>query len=559
MTNNSDIEVTKSTKKRISFFSIVLIIIGSSIGAGIFFQSGKVLDYSGNNLIWAIFSWCIAAFAVLAMALALIEISSATLGNNLGIIGWCKKFNKKIIYQACKYFMTYAYIPLTYFFLPIYAILTFQDGLSGFDVSNNFNTANDWVIWMFVVIILSVWFIFSAGLSARFGNAQNTVITGMKFIPLVGAVVIGLVIVGVTKSVQNVDLASTQWTVSPSPVSAAADGALVNADKNQWSFFTMTPLVGVWGAMAAIFFAFDGFYVTAGIQTEMKNPKKLPLAFVLGLAIITAIYLTIAISMSISTSGGSFFQYLDFLKGRDAAWVFGVMNILIAFGILGIINGFSLWAPRFMVDLFNTDELHIPRHLRKFLKKDRPWAGVLYTTYLTVPIIIIFSIIGGLGYFANDAYLDGGASLYDGAGFYSMARLVSFADLLAVWTTIFAFAFIVFAIAGGLKNRRTNKIAVQKNKHFVWAAIASIILIGLSLLFTVLQPFADTMIYLARYSSLPESFINDNGIKDKLIGSFLLIVVLFIYLTVTFVPIYFENRWKRRQAAQAKINSVNKF
>lgn len=208
--NNNEVQVTTSTKKRISFFSIILIVIGSSIGAGIFFQSSKILKYSGNNLVWAIFAWCLAAFAVIAMALALVEISSGALGDNLGIIGWCKKFNKRIVYQACKNFMTYAYIPLTYFFMPMYAILSFQDGLAGFGVNNNFGTANDWAIWMIIAMIISLWFIFSAGLSARLGNVQNWVVTLIKFIPLAGTVIIGLIVVGVTGSVQNVDLAATQ-------------------------------------------------------------------------------------------------------------------------------------------------------------------------------------------------------------------------------------------------------------------------------------------------------------------------------------------------------------
>lgn len=63
---------------------------------------------------------------------------------------------------------------------------------------------------------------------------------------------------------------------------------------------------------------------------------------------------------------------------------------------------------------------------------DRPWAGVLYITMMSVPVILFASIIGGLVYFPKSDYLDEGASLYDAAGANSMARLISFADLLAV-------------------------------------------------------------------------------------------------------------------------------
>ena len=65
-----------NNKRNINFFSAILVVMGSSIGAGIFFKSKSVLDNSQNSLILAIFCWIIAAFSVIAMALALIEISN---------------------------------------------------------------------------------------------------------------------------------------------------------------------------------------------------------------------------------------------------------------------------------------------------------------------------------------------------------------------------------------------------------------------------------------------------------------------------------------------------
>ncbi len=44
------------TSKKISFFSAMLIVMGSSIGAGIFFKAKGVLENSQGNLIFAIFA-----------------------------------------------------------------------------------------------------------------------------------------------------------------------------------------------------------------------------------------------------------------------------------------------------------------------------------------------------------------------------------------------------------------------------------------------------------------------------------------------------------------------
>ncbi|WP_232954209.1 amino acid permease [Mycoplasmopsis phocirhinis] len=101
-------------KKQISFFSAMLIVMGSSIGAGIFFKSDEVLRNSRGNLILAIASWILAAFAVISMAIAIAEIAGVK-KDNMSLVGWNKIFNSKWIYQASKNFMIYLTLPLTFF------------------------------------------------------------------------------------------------------------------------------------------------------------------------------------------------------------------------------------------------------------------------------------------------------------------------------------------------------------------------------------------------------------------------------------------------------------
>jgi hypothetical protein len=43
-------------KKKISFFSAMLVVVGSSVGAGIFLKSKSVLDGSHGSLVLAIFT-----------------------------------------------------------------------------------------------------------------------------------------------------------------------------------------------------------------------------------------------------------------------------------------------------------------------------------------------------------------------------------------------------------------------------------------------------------------------------------------------------------------------
>jgi amino acid transporter len=70
-------------------------------------------------------------------------------------------------------------------------------------------------------------------------------------------------------------------------------------------FNQLTPAVGIFLSVPAIFFAFDGFYSTAGIQSEMKEPKKVSLAMSLGLAIVSFLNVMISLSLLLCSKEGS--------------------------------------------------------------------------------------------------------------------------------------------------------------------------------------------------------------------------------------------------------------
>nr|WP_308436004.1 amino acid permease [Mycoplasmopsis bovis] len=149
-------------------------------------------------------------------------------------------------------------------------------------------------------------------------------------------------------------------------------------------------------AIASIFYAYDGFYVSAGIQSEMKEPKKTPMALFLGLSLTTLIYLIIAISMSIN--GGSFSKmhaYSINLMGLKATnIIFGIMNIFIAIGVLGIANGFAMWMPRYIEDLLIKGDLPFWEKLAPKVNPRKPVVGIIYSSIISVPLIIIFTLIG---------------------------------------------------------------------------------------------------------------------------------------------------------------------
>ncbi len=517
------------TMKKIGFFSAMLVVVGSSVGAGIFFKAGAVLNESQGSIIFAMFCWLFAGFAVISMALALIEIASAR-NDNFSIIGWCQTFNSRFTYKACKNFMTYIYLPLTFFFMPLYSIMSIQDGISSlFENYNGFGTNADWAIMMVFAILISTYFLVVNGLSSKIGNIHNLVILSVKFLPLVFATILGFVIVGINGK-----------------ISTESYGAGFKPDEfTTFSFSQLSPGFGMFIAIGGIFFAYDGFYVTAGIQTEMKKPNKTPFAILFGLITVTVIYLIIALSMSLGAENGNPFGYLPFLKQNNLLWLYATFQILIGIGVLGIVNGFALWSPRLLFDLVRTNEVPFSYKIISNNEKKTKIRCILYDLVLTIPIIILFSIIGGLGYVNSSSY-----SASYGSG---VAQLYSFADLMANWTSVIAFAFIVLSIFGGIKNRKTNKVKVSKNKFFYPMAIISIILMSLPIFMTFFGPIAD-LFMLFRINPATEGFI-----QDILIPRIMVIVVLVLFISFMIIPILIEDYLLKKKYGSVEKGEIAKI
>ena len=499
-----------STKKKISFFSAILIVLGGSIGAGIFLRSDKVLNASGGNLIWAIAMWLIAGFAVVTMALGLVEVASGR-NDNLGMIGWAKAFNTLKIYKAVKFFMTYLYLPFTYFFMPYYVIVQFQDGFGAFKIDTTFGGSKAAPWFYFIIGLgLTLWMVFSAGISSRAGNIQNWIVTAVKFIPLVAVTVIGFAYFGV------------QLSKNQGPVAGKTYLDLVKQlnlfDKTSTSFLGLSPFLGIFSALGGIFFAFDGFYVTAGVQSEMKNPEKTPAALTIGLFTMTFIYIIIAVAMTLGAGSGGFYEFGDKLANDKFGWVFGIINICIAIGIIGILNGFTMWASRWVEDLIKEGEIWVPTRVYKYMKNSKmPLVGSLYVLFLSLPFMIIFTAIGAYAYVPL-----WGTTSYG----HRIDQLLSFSDLMANWMAIFAFAFISMSIVGALQNRKKHFIAVTENKHTKWAGLTAVIMILTVMGFYVLDPFISLGINLGQYGQGNASAYD--GIISNAATSILFIIFCFI-------------------------------
>ena len=523
------------TKKKISFVSAIFLVIGSSIGAGIFLKNGEILRNVGYSWILALLSWVLSIFGVICMGVSLAEIASATKNSNLGIISWVKNFCHKYLYKVSKYFMAFLYLPLNFFLMPYYVVIQFQDA---------FGWQTQWWISGLIALGITAWFFIASGLSSKLGNIQNWVVTAVKFIPLAFCVIAGITLAAMGKS-----------SIPPLDPTTPGSGEHVRLAQ-------MFPVLGIIGSIPAIIFSYDGFYSAAGIQSELEEPKKTPVALVVGLVIVSVINLLIAVSLLFGTRDGTGrVNALAWFNENGYHWVIGVIQILIAIGILGIINGFAIYNPLYYQDLIKENGLPFSSKLKGKIKtQNHNWVGLIYAGVITIVFFIAFTLIGALAYSDTIGYskidmfnmsnnLVGQG--YDSTGSGACNSLYSFCDLMANWTSIFAFLCVVFATVGAMINRKNNRVKVTKVKGFWFCSIVSTIVIGIAVLFIIVAAIADVAIVAGWHGDIGNSYTQSDWNKDML-GASMTLAMLFVFVAVSCIPSSIEMyREKKTKLARA--------
>ena len=539
--NNQDSTVTKKHKK-ISFFSAILLVIGSSIGAGIFLKNAEILRNVQGSIYLSIFSWIISIIGVVAMGLTLSEVSSCNTKNNQGIIGWVKWFNSTFMYKTCKNFMAYVHLPTMFFFMPYYAMMTLQEA---------FGWQTEWWVSALISLFIMMWFIVVSGLSSKWGNIQNWVITSVKFFPLVFAVLAGIIL----------------YSMGHRPI----DGPIPwpSEEPDHWQldhrlFSQLYPALGLVGSIPAIVFSFDGFYASAGIQSEMEKPEKTSSAMTIGLLVVSTLDILISISLLLASTNGK----INGIKWFDdhAHWVIMLMEIMISFGIFGIINGVGLYAPRFYEDLIKNDDLPFAATLKNKMVPNYPVIGVSYCAILSLCVFVILTLIGSFAYIDVSRYGDTILTTFDGSVWKgydikattsnpntlgNLNNLYSFCDLIGNWSSILTFACILIAIIGCLINRKTNKVQVKKSKTFVPAAWVCLTIVGIGLLFVFVSVIANIIIVSGWHNDIGkilDQHTEDMYLYDKpawikdLVGAIMTLVVLVFFISSCAIPGYFETK-----------------
>ncbi|MBQ3049194.1 MAG: amino acid permease, partial [Oscillospiraceae bacterium] len=315
--------------RKYGLVTAICMVVGTVIGSGVFFKAQNVLNATGGNMPLGIAAWvitgllmiiCSAQFAVMATKYekvnGLVDYAEATCGKGYAyIIAW---FMVNIYYPGMTSVL--AWVSARYFGV-----------LFGWDMTGP------------EVLALSGFFLIASfamnALSPKIAGKFQVSATVIKLIPITLMAIVGTI----------VGFASGTLTDNFNTVVSEAVGGTSG---------------GLFAAIVATVFAYEGWIVATSINSELKNPKKnLPLALLIGSIIVVSAYVLYYIGVAGGASNAVLME-----EGATTAFrnIFGnvggaILNICIVVSCLGTLNGLMVASTRGMYSIASRNEGPSPK------------------------------------------------------------------------------------------------------------------------------------------------------------------------------------------------------
>lgn len=294
----------------------ICMVVGTVIGSGVFFKAQNVLNATGGNMPLGIAAWAITGFLMIICS-AQFAVMATKYEKVSGVVDYAE--------ATCG--SGYAYY-LAWFLVNIY--FPGMTSVLAWVSARYFGVLFGWNMVGAEVLALAGFFLVASytmnALSPKLAGKFQVSATVIKLIPLFLMAVVGT-IVGMVNGTLPANFSTVVTEVS------GGNSA------------------GLFAAIVATVFAYEGWIVATSINAELKNPKRnLPLALVIGSFIVVAVY----ILYYIGVAGGATNAVL-MVDGATTAFtnVFGtvggtILNICIVISCLGTLNGLMVGATRGM-------------------------------------------------------------------------------------------------------------------------------------------------------------------------------------------------------------------
>ncbi len=303
--------------KRYGLVTAICMVVGTVIGSGVFFKAQNVLTATGGNMPLGIAAWVITGLLMIICS-AQFAVMATKYEKVSGVVDYAEATCGKGYAYYLAWFMVNVYYP------GMTSVLAWVS-------ARYFGVLFGWSMVSAEVLALSGFFLVASytlnAMSPKLAGKFQISATVIKLIPITLMAVIGTIV-----GMVNGTLPTNFSTVVSETVGGTASS-------------------GLFAAIVATVFAYEGWIVATSINAELKNPKKnLPIALVIGSLIVVAAYVLYFIgvaggaSSAVLISDGATTAFTNIFGGIGGT----ILNICIVVSCLGTLNGLMVGATRGM-------------------------------------------------------------------------------------------------------------------------------------------------------------------------------------------------------------------
>ncbi|MDJ1153279.1 amino acid permease [Macrococcus caseolyticus] len=324
-------------QKNIGFFPALALVMGTVIGSGVFFKVSNITEVTGTPGM-TLLVWLLGGVITICAGLTVAELAAA-IPKNGGLTTYIEYTYGKFSGFLAGWAQSFIYFP---------AMIAAQAIVFSEQVLNLLHLKDGWIVPVAFIAVASIYLINIIGSKA--GGILQSVTLVVKLIPLIVIIIFGLMNTG-----------DVEVSLAP------------NTGDTGINFFT-----AIGAGLLATMFAYDGWIHVGNIAGEMKNPKRdLPLAIVLGLGLVTVIYLlinaTFLYTMPIEDLKGNLSAATDASEMLLGDMGGKLVTIGILISVYGALNGYTMTGMRLPYAMAEKNILPFKESFMKVTNAGIPW------------------------------------------------------------------------------------------------------------------------------------------------------------------------------------------
>ena len=346
--------LSKELKKEISLVGALSTVMGTVIGAGVFFKAAAVVSQTQSAGL-TLFAWLFAGFLTICGGLTVAELATA-IPETGGPIKYIEVAYGKLPAFLLGWAQSIIYFPANIAALSIIFSTQFL---------NLFHLEKHLLLPIALVVAVSVTGINLLGTKVA-SNVQSVTLV-VKLIPIFVIILIGLFMPG------HVEVSVFDLSIG---------------GEHSWT-------AGFSAALLATLFAYDGWLNVGNIAGEMKRPEKdLPKAIILGISFVMVVYLLINFvflkTLPIEQLAGN-----DNAASDVASVLFGniggkIVTIGILISVYGALNGYTMTGMRVPYALASKDEFIFSKQLKRLSKTTSiPYMAALLQLVIACAMMLV--------------------------------------------------------------------------------------------------------------------------------------------------------------------------